>query len=508
MSVTNPYLYWSTSMRRTCSTVSCTAGILPSAHGFKDRGLDLSVMVARAIAELSLLDGCGLRAAPQAAMPRLSLSSDRASIFQVSTNRSTSAVGGAPAEADAHRAARELGLDAHGRQHMRGLHLAGRAGRTRTTPLSRRDRRRSPRSPPSAREPRTAWCWAAAAPCAEDHRLRRRRLDAGLQPRRAAPPCARRQPAVAAARRRPPRRSRRWRRRSRCRRAGRAPGRRRGSAARRCGCRRGATSAPTPCGPPSLCAESVSRSAPSAVDVAIDAAGRLHRVDMQQRRRRHARCRRSRAIGWITPVSLLASMTETSGRSALRKRRCASASRSTTPSRVDRQSLDCIRRRNARRSAPRDARSPTRTAGRATPCARQPRAPASAPACWPRCAPLVKVTFFGSAPTKRGDLARAPPRPGAARPAPRHGPRTDCRSASSAADHRRARLRPQRRGGVPVEIDALAHGSSGTLLPLLPPDPAKCLLFAPGVVLEADARRDAYSACSRRVHSGDSLYLE
>src|SRR6476646_2451561 len=45
ISVTNPYLYWSTSIRRTWSTVSCTAGILPSAHGCKDRGLDLSVMV-------------------------------------------------------------------------------------------------------------------------------------------------------------------------------------------------------------------------------------------------------------------------------------------------------------------------------------------------------------------------------------------------------------------------------------------------------------------------------
>src|ERR1700736_2956452 len=31
ISVSNPYLYWSTSMRRTRSTVSCTAGILPSA---------------------------------------------------------------------------------------------------------------------------------------------------------------------------------------------------------------------------------------------------------------------------------------------------------------------------------------------------------------------------------------------------------------------------------------------------------------------------------------------
>src|SRR5664279_3500131 len=42
-------------MRRTCSTVSCTAGILPSAHGFKDRGLDLSVMVGSLIALRSFL---------------------------------------------------------------------------------------------------------------------------------------------------------------------------------------------------------------------------------------------------------------------------------------------------------------------------------------------------------------------------------------------------------------------------------------------------------------------
>src|SRR6185295_7511659 len=39
ISVTNPYLYWSTSMRRTRSIVSWTAGIHSSAHGFKDRGM-------------------------------------------------------------------------------------------------------------------------------------------------------------------------------------------------------------------------------------------------------------------------------------------------------------------------------------------------------------------------------------------------------------------------------------------------------------------------------------
>src|SRR6185312_16123378 len=76
ISVTNPYLYWSTSIRRTCSTVSCTAGILPSAHGCKDRGLDLSVMVGSLIALRSFLV-----APPQAAFA-CSLSSDETTLFQ------------------------------------------------------------------------------------------------------------------------------------------------------------------------------------------------------------------------------------------------------------------------------------------------------------------------------------------------------------------------------------------------------------------------------------------
>ncbi len=76
------------------------------------------------------------------------------------------------------------------------------------------------------------------------------------------------------------RRSRRCRGRSRCRRAGRAPGRRRAAGAS--GVARGpTTSAPTPCGPPSLWAESARVSAPSAVDVDGDLAGRLDGVDVQ-----------------------------------------------------------------------------------------------------------------------------------------------------------------------------------------------------------------------------------
>src|SRR4029078_3226165 len=85
ISVTNPYLYWSTSIRRTCSTVSCTAGILPSAHGCKDRGLDLSVMVG------SL---CALRtfpvAPPQAAFACL-LRNDETTLFHAVNRASRSA---------------------------------------------------------------------------------------------------------------------------------------------------------------------------------------------------------------------------------------------------------------------------------------------------------------------------------------------------------------------------------------------------------------------------------
>src|SRR5580692_9747780 len=42
ISVSNPYRYWSTSIRLTRSTVSCTAAIPSSARGFKDRGGSIS----------------------------------------------------------------------------------------------------------------------------------------------------------------------------------------------------------------------------------------------------------------------------------------------------------------------------------------------------------------------------------------------------------------------------------------------------------------------------------
>ena len=121
------------------------------------------------------------------------------------------------------------------------------------------------------------------------------------------------------------------------------------------------------------------------VDVAIDTAGPLHRVDVQ-----HAvggmHDAAISAIGWITPVSLLASMTETSGRSAFASARCERREID-APVAVDRQLFDCSRAKAAAAPAPTDARSPRRTAGRAAPCGRRLRARASAPACWLRCAP-------------------------------------------------------------------------------------------------------------------------
>jgi hypothetical protein len=70
--------------------------------------------------------------------------------------------------------------------------------------------------------------------------------------------------------------------------------------------------------------------------------------------------------------------------------------------------------------------------------------------------PEVNTTLRGSARRARRP-ARGPPRSGAGRRGPRRAPRTDCRRTSSAPCGG-ARLRPQRSGCVPVEVDTLGHG--------------------------------------------------
>ena len=103
MSVTNPYLYWSTSIRRTRSTVSCTAGILPSAAVSRTAGW---------IGRLWLVSGSGHPVVQpdraQAARPCRFLSNAPDSLFQASRKRFDLGFGGGRAEADPHRAARQL----------------------------------------------------------------------------------------------------------------------------------------------------------------------------------------------------------------------------------------------------------------------------------------------------------------------------------------------------------------------------------------------------------------
>src|SRR5690606_5336175 len=54
ISVSKPYLYWSTSIRRTCSMVSCTAGI-SILHSCRSQGPAVSRLASR---PLSREDGC------------------------------------------------------------------------------------------------------------------------------------------------------------------------------------------------------------------------------------------------------------------------------------------------------------------------------------------------------------------------------------------------------------------------------------------------------------------
>src|ERR1700678_3058510 len=89
ISVSTPYLYWSASIRRTCSTVSCTAGIsFPPLRFQGPRVGSMWVVYGQVRFRRSPIAGCG-----QAARPRLSLESlDKLarSFIQASRNRSIS----------------------------------------------------------------------------------------------------------------------------------------------------------------------------------------------------------------------------------------------------------------------------------------------------------------------------------------------------------------------------------------------------------------------------------
>ena len=246
-------------------------------------------------------------------------------------------------------------------------------------------------------------------------------------------------------------------------------------------------SAPAPLAPPILCALSVSRSAPSASMSSAHAARRLHGIDMQQPAVPMHDLGRLRATGWITPVSLFAAMSETSARcrQALQAA-AASAARSTTPSRVDRNLLD--------RRAARTAR-PHSTEG----CSIAETSRRSNGASRARSSSGVSASAFASVPPEvKIDVARDRRRP-APRPARAPASTSCARRAALAMDRGRiAGQRPAPRTGLRAPRHAAAHSHSSPdrrARPLIldPPSPhssahyPKDLLLAPEIVQKKPA---------------------
>ena len=206
-------------------------------------------------------------------------------------------------------------------------------------------------------------------------------------------------------------------------------------------------SAPTPCGPPILCADSVIRSAPSALKSQGIRPGALHRIDMQEAAsrvhdRRHLGDRLDHAglvVGEHDARPAAAQSASRAGsRSAgqidnasLPSPECSSA-RGKPPAAPHRRMLDRRHQQRRRRSAG-DSASVL----------------ASVP-------PDVNTTSPRLGPDQRRDLLprvldEAPRARGR-----RHGPRTDCRQVQRRRPWRPA-PRPQRRGRVPVEIGLRRH---------------------------------------------------
>ena len=368
---------------------------------------------------------------------------------------------------------------------MRGRAPCRTSRRPRRTPLRRRDRRRLSRSPPSCREPQTASCWAGAPrprrksrPPAStafrpaSSRSRKRRHARGIRRAAAAAAAAAPKPAMAATFSVPARAPRSC-----------PPPLISGSAMWMS--HRGGSARRRPAGRRSCATTSV-----IGRRRARRCRNRCGRQPAPRRRaaghRRRARCRRSRAIGWITPVSLLASITETSGRSRPSK---GASQRVKIDHAVagDRQLLDRLGAK----------RPPLSTEGCSIAETNSRSRRRLSPADVERRRQRQHIGFGGaageghvlaSAPTSAATWSRAFSTSGAPRALP-HGPRTALPVTSKRAQYGGTRLRTQRGSRVPVEIGRVGHRDLiGNVLPLRAPDPAKCLLFALGIVLEAASR--------------------
>ncbi len=214
---------------------------------------------------------------------------------------------------------------------------------------------------------------------------------------------------------------------------------------------------PTPCGPPSLWADSARVSAPRARHVDRRSCRPPGRRRRAASRRPRGPARRPRATGWITPVSLLASIRATNGRPSAASQR---ARRSRQPGQVGdavgvhRQMLDRQRRGLGGLQHGCHARW-RETISRSTPAATalsMARALASVP-------PLVKITVEAGAADQGGDVrARLSPS-GRAPRGRRRAPTTGCRPAQRLG-RSGPRLGPDRRGGVVVEIDGVMRAAA------------------------------------------------
>ena len=309
------------------------------------------------------------------------------------------------AEAEAHRVERACVGKSHRLQHVRRLERARRAGRARRHRDAfevERDQQRLGLDPIEAdvggvRHPRTgarryARCRARRPGCpARAGRAAPRRAAPRWPASRGRSAAAMPRPAMPATFSVPARRLRSWR-----------PPVTNGSSRTP----RRIHRAPVPLGPSNLCAESDSRSTPSARDVDRASCRPSARRRCGTARRARGRPRRCAATGCTVPISLLACITETSAVSIGQRRR-ERVRIETTP--------DCVRPGSGRDLASRAWPAPWPFAAR--PRARSPetircrRPVASSASAAPRMAalslsvpPAVKTTSAASAPMQLGHL--------------------------------------------------------------------------------------------------------
>ena len=165
----------------------------------------------------------------------------------------------------------------------------------------------------------------------------------------------------------------------------------------------------------------------------------------------------------------------------------------------DRERLDALVGKTAAGCEPKDARLRIRTdrsRGSLRPATSNAGVRASMLAS---VAPLVNVTFFGIGADQMGDLlARLLHQATDGAALGVHG--GSISGQSQGAAHGGPRLLAQRGGGIPVEIRALGHDFSPVSNYRFALEPAKSLLFALGIVLEA-RNRPVLIAC---VEAGNS----